>query len=101
MSGPKFTQHAVAGHPPQSSQMMCLYHDWLRHRATFNSFDVDCAGADAAWANMMESERRIEALPMVDARDFAVRILVYTDLGGLDAMQRIIAGAAEMVGVAV
>ncbi|WP_426035987.1 hypothetical protein [Cypionkella sp. TWP1-2-1b2] len=86
---------------PQPSQMMRLYHYWLRHRATFNSFDVDCAEADAAWAKMMEAERHIEAVPMVEARDFAVRILVSSDLGGLDATEHIIAEAAEMVGVMV
>ncbi|WP_284326445.1 hypothetical protein [Cypionkella aquatica] len=90
-----------SGHMPQPSQMMRVYHDWLRHRATFNSFAVDCAEADAAWAKMMEAENNIEALPMVEARDFAVRILVCSDLGGLDALEQIIAEAAEMVVVAI
>lgn len=92
---------AVAGVMPQPSQMMRLYHDWLRHRARVNSFDNDCPEGDAAWADMMEAERQMEALPLIEAQDFAVRILVYTDLGGLDATAQIIAEAAEMVGAEV
>lgn len=68
----------------RSTPILGLFADWQAARDAFNDYPDDDAVGDFLWGRMYAIETKLLSMPVIGPADFAAKMQVATDLGGLE-----------------